>query len=315
MKTEQMLGSCHRNQVNTFPVFDKNDIVIVKFRDLVLPDNITESDLINYRLNRFPKELSDDFSWKVNPNIINFVDYKPKTDSEKLLNILVEFIKKLANRDLGMSFDEDIVRFDISNEFYYKKNIYSEINFYKIRDYVLKNFTDWSMFLEQPKVIYGMDVAEPKADNSGMFRIPTNKFPSFKGGYELSPKQTFIVMAEIIYQSVDSESEIHNMWKANGFSFGLVDGWALLLFQSYFKKIGFKVRYIFEGGTLVTTKLIFDPNIKSSEVDEDSSNLMDRDEAKKYISDLLTGHHKDCSGNHYRDVANGIDKIYDRLGK
>lgn len=42
---------------------------------------------------------------------------------------------------------------------------------------------------------------------------------------------------------------------------------------------------------------------------------MKREKAQKLISSLLCGTHKECSGNPYRDIALGIDKIYDSFEK
>ena len=38
---------------------------------------------------------------------------------------------------------------------------------------------------------------------------------------------------------------------------------------------------------------------------------MNRKKAHELISSLLCGTHKESSNNHYRDVALGVDKIYD----
>ena len=42
---------------------------------------------------------------------------------------------------------------------------------------------------------------------------------------------------------------------------------------------------------------------------------MNRKKAQKLISSLLCGTHKESSNNHYRDVALGVDKIYDSFEK
>lgn len=42
---------------------------------------------------------------------------------------------------------------------------------------------------------------------------------------------------------------------------------------------------------------------------------MNREKAHKLISSLLCGTHKESTSNHYRDVALGIDKIYDSFEK
>ena len=42
---------------------------------------------------------------------------------------------------------------------------------------------------------------------------------------------------------------------------------------------------------------------------------MNREKAQKLISSLLCGTHKESSNNHYRDVALGVDKIYDSFEK
>lgn len=42
---------------------------------------------------------------------------------------------------------------------------------------------------------------------------------------------------------------------------------------------------------------------------------MTREKAHKLISSLLCGTHKESTSNHYRDVALGIDKIYDSFEK
>ncbi len=40
---------------------------------------------------------------------------------------------------------------------------------------------------------------------------------------------------------------------------------------------------------------------------------MTREESKKYIRSMLTGHHPTATRNHYKDVATAIDVIYDSL--
>lgn len=270
-----LLKTCTRRTSKTFNVFDKKGNEIVKFRDLVLPNNVTEADLINYKLNLFSKDMEDDFSWRVNPAIVNWVDYKPSTYSEKLLELLVDFVTTLAKRDLKMDFDTRVIRFDITTEFYHRKSIHKETNFYNIRDYILKNFVDWSEFLIQPKIIYGLDITSERLemvpdgleelklkDFNEIFKLAKigkyqHQLPIFKKEYELTPRQTFIVMAEIIYQTQDSESEIHRLWQMNKQSFSLSDGWALIMFQNYFDKIGFKGKFKFEGNKLASTKLFF----------------------------------------------------------
>lgn len=42
---------------------------------------------------------------------------------------------------------------------------------------------------------------------------------------------------------------------------------------------------------------------------------MNRKKAHKLISSLLCGTHKESSNNHYKDVALGIDKIYNSFEK
>ena len=42
---------------------------------------------------------------------------------------------------------------------------------------------------------------------------------------------------------------------------------------------------------------------------------MTRDKAHELVSSLLCGTHKESSNNHYRDVALGVDKIYDSFEK
>ena len=37
---------------------------------------------------------------------------------------------------------------------------------------------------------------------------------------------------------------------------------------------------------------------------------MTREESKKYIRSMLTGHHPTATHNHYRDVATAVDVIY-----
>lgn len=42
---------------------------------------------------------------------------------------------------------------------------------------------------------------------------------------------------------------------------------------------------------------------------------MNRNKAHELISSLLCGTHKESTSNHYRDVALGVDKIYDSFEK
>lgn len=265
---------CVERNFPSYKVYDKDGKDILKFRNLDINDFIPEWMYINNKI-----QIEEEFCNLINEKVINFVDNLNRSASaDDILARVQDFIIMKAQHELDTKFDIQDVMIDITMTFYHRKNIRKEVTFYSIREYILKNFMDWSEFLIQPKIIYGDSIRKDSErskiipngleelklrdlnkifehSNFGLYKM--HQLPIFKKEYELTPRQTFIVMSEIIYQSENSESEIHRLWQMNNCLFGLTDGWALILFQNYFSKIGFKVRFIFEGKSLASTKIFF----------------------------------------------------------